>query len=233
MATRSPAGRVNPGSDLPSPPDAWRNRIIGSGEEVPDQLLANPRNWRIHPRPQQEALAGVLSRVGWVQQVTVNRRTGHVVDGHLRVELAISRGEPTVPVTYVDLSEEEEALVLASLDPVTLMAGRDDAKFRELIAEASASFGDLDEILKSIVADPLTYEERMAEWGGMPEYESADVSGYKQVIVHFATPEDYAAFQTAIAQPLTPTARSLWYPAQPYSLERDRARYVDEPEAEA
>ena len=27
----------------------WRNRIVGTGEEAPDQLLANPANWRIHP----------------------------------------------------------------------------------------------------------------------------------------------------------------------------------------
>ena len=24
----------------------WRSRIVGSGEEDPAQLLANPRNWR-------------------------------------------------------------------------------------------------------------------------------------------------------------------------------------------
>ncbi len=29
-----------------------------SGEEAPDQLLANPANWRIHPKAQQDALAG-------------------------------------------------------------------------------------------------------------------------------------------------------------------------------
>lgn len=58
----------------------WRNRIVGSGEEAPDQLLANPGNWRVHPKAQQQALAGILGQVGWVQQVLVNRRTGHVVD---------------------------------------------------------------------------------------------------------------------------------------------------------
>ncbi len=68
----------------------WRSRIVGSGEEAPDQLLANPANWRVHPEAQQDALAGLLGQVGWVQQILVNRRTGHVVDGHLRVALARS-----------------------------------------------------------------------------------------------------------------------------------------------
>ncbi len=51
----------------PTPTPAWRNRIVGAGEEAPDQLLANPGNWRVHPKAQQDALAGALDEVGWVQ----------------------------------------------------------------------------------------------------------------------------------------------------------------------
>ena len=76
-----------------------------------------------------------MSEVGWVAQVMVNRTTGHVVDGHLRVELAISRNEPTVPVTYVELSEDEERLVLASLDPLAAMATADTDLLSALLAE--------------------------------------------------------------------------------------------------
>ena len=133
-----------------APPAGWRNRIVGSGEEAPDQLLANPANWRIHPKAQQDALAGALDAVGWVQQVLVNQRTGFVVDGHARVALALSRGEPTVPVLYVDLDPAEEALVLATLDPIGAMAGRDDEKLRALLADVTvddagllAMLGDL------------------------------------------------------------------------------------------
>jgi DNA modification methylase len=120
-----------------APATGWRNRITGSGEEAPDQLLANPANWRIHPKTQQDALAGALDAVGWVQQVLVNRRTGFVVDGHARVALALSRGEPTVPVLYVDLAPDEEALVLATLDPIGAMAGRDDEKLKALLADVT------------------------------------------------------------------------------------------------
>jgi hypothetical protein len=116
---------------------AWRNRIVGSGEESPDGLLANPANWRVHPKAQQDALAGALDQVGWVQQVLVNKRSGFVVDGHARVALAISRHEPTVPVLYVDLSPDEEALVIATLDPIGAMATADDAKLRALLADIS------------------------------------------------------------------------------------------------
>lgn len=117
--------------------NTWQNRIVREADEAPDQLLANPRNFRIHPRPQQQALSGVLSEVGWVQRVLVNERTGHVIDGHLRIELALSRGEPTVPVTYVDLSPEEEALVLATFDPISALAVTDKAQLDALLREVN------------------------------------------------------------------------------------------------
>ena len=98
----------------PPPAAPWRNRIVGSGEESPTALMPNPRNWRLHPPDQQRALAGQMNEVGWVAQVLVNRRTGRLVDGHLRVELALARNEPSVPVTYVDLSETVLGLRVAS-----------------------------------------------------------------------------------------------------------------------
>src|ERR1019366_8003153 len=115
-----------------TPPAAWRNRIVGHDVVDPTQLLANPRTWRTHPPAQRDALRGSLDTVGWVGQVMVNTVTGHVVDGHARIEEAISRGEK-VPVLYVELSEEEERLVLASFDPLGAMAERDTERLADLL----------------------------------------------------------------------------------------------------
>lgn len=115
---------------------AWKNRIIGEGEENPLDLLANPKNFRVHPTEQQEALRKVLRGVGVVQRVVVNQRSGFVVDGHLRVALAITEGVEALPVEYVDLAEDEEDVVLATFDRITGMAGIDREKLDELLAEA-------------------------------------------------------------------------------------------------
>lgn len=80
----------------------YKNRIIGEGVEDPAKLVANPKNWRVHPQHQQDALDGVLSEVGWVQRVIVNQKTGHIVDGHLRVSLALEKQEKSIPVVYDD-----------------------------------------------------------------------------------------------------------------------------------
>lgn len=116
----------------------FRNRIVGSGTEDPQDLLANPYNWRIHTQAQRAVLAGTLDEIGWIQQIIVNRTTGHIVDGHLRASLAIERGEPAIPVIYVDLTEQEEKLVLAVLDPIAGLAGTDQDKLDDLIADLDA-----------------------------------------------------------------------------------------------
>jgi DNA modification methylase len=92
--------------------------------------------------------------VGWVQQVMVNQRTGYVVDGHARIEEALSRNEPTVPVLYVDLSAEEEALVLATLDPIGAMATADTERLRELLAELVVDDAGLLALLGDLAGNP-------------------------------------------------------------------------------
>lgn len=143
----------------------WRNRIVGHGEEAPGQLLANPANWRIHPKAQQDALAGVLDEVGWVQDIIVNQRTGHVVDGHLRVSMAISREEATVPVKYVDLSDDEERLVLASLDPLAAMAVTDE----DMLAKLTEGIETDSEALQALLAGEA-YDPEEGDGGLSDEY---------------------------------------------------------------
>lgn len=134
----------------------FQNRIIGSGEEPLDQIQFNPRNWRVHPLNQQNALKGVLDEVGWVQEVIVNKRTGNLIDGHLRCQLAAREGAKTIPVKYVDLSEEEEALVLSTLDPIAAMATTDKQKLDELFASIDTENAD---VLKML--DDIAEKERL------------------------------------------------------------------------
>jgi len=148
--------------------EAWRNRIVGVGEEDPEQLCANPANWRIHPKAQQEALEGVLDEVGWVQQIVVNQRSGVVIDGHLRVSLAMRRKEPLVPVLYVDLDEREEALILATLDPLSAMAVADKGKLDELLRDVETSSAGVQAMLAEL-AKKNGLEYSGAELGDGPE----------------------------------------------------------------
>lgn len=148
----------------------WKNRIVGHGEENPDQLLANPKNWRTHPKEQKNALSGILKEVGVVQSVIVNKRTGYIVDGHARVELAMAQGQSSIPVVYVDLSEQEEALVLAVLDPIGAMAGQDGAALENLLNEVTTNDPGLQSLLDALLGGIV--DEDSSE-GGLTDDDAA------------------------------------------------------------
>jgi hypothetical protein len=149
------SGALIPDKIIPAgtPLGKWRNRIVRSVDVSPDQLLANSRNWRIHPKNQQDALKGVLNSVGWVSRVIVQEGTDVVVDGHLRVALAISQNEPLLPVDYVDLDDDEVDLVLATYDPVAAMAVKDDRMYAELIGGIRSDDAALNAVITRLADD--------------------------------------------------------------------------------
>jgi DNA modification methylase len=122
----------------------WDTRITGYADVDPRTLKAHSLNWRTHPAHQREALQAALREVGWIQNVIVNKNTGTIVDGHLRVDLAIEEGATVVPVTYVDLTPDQEKAALASYDAITILAGLDEARYERLIADIQTDDGVLE-----------------------------------------------------------------------------------------
>lgn len=139
----------------------WQNRIIEYAEVDPESILANERNWRIHPQSQQAALAGVLSDVGLIQSVIINKRTSEqwrqndrfvetLVDGHLRVQLALSKGQKSIPAVYVDLTPGEEAEVLATFDPLSALAVADKEQLDALLRDVQSGDADVQKMLAEL-----------------------------------------------------------------------------------
>lgn len=142
----------------------YKNRIVGHGEESPEQLLANPFNFRHHPKEQKKAMDGALKEIGWVQNVVVNQNTGHIIDGHLRVELGIEKKEASIPVVYVDLTPEEEKIALATLDPIGALAEQDQSELNFLIEQISdVNNADLQNLLDMLYQEEVPTDEEEAE----------------------------------------------------------------------
>lgn len=153
--------------------DQWEVNIVGEGYEDPEQLLANDRNWRIHPLNQQEVMESVFDTIGWIGKVKVNRRTSEewgqdqnvatVLDGHLRVKLAMRRGQTSVPVEYVDLDPTQEALALATLDPIGAMAVTDPEMLRGLMDDIP----EMDESVQAMLEElTLSLNRENGDEGG-------------------------------------------------------------------
>jgi hypothetical protein len=128
-----------------------RNRIVDI-LDVPGSLIrSNPQNWRTHPQEQKEALAGSLREVGVVDVLKVVPHPTEagaylLVDGHARAELLGQ--DSMVKVAVLDLTPDEQRLVLATFDPLTAMSGTDrlllDKLLAGLVVEDSALQGLLD-----------------------------------------------------------------------------------------
>ncbi len=118
-------------------PSKWSNRIVGHGDMDPEQLLACPNNYRIHTQAQRAALKGAIGDLGFIRSVTITK-DGMVVDGHLRVALALSEGQQSIPVEIVDLNEDEVKEALLTLDPLSAMAAADKEKLDELLHDVPA-----------------------------------------------------------------------------------------------
>lgn len=120
--------------------EVYRNRIVGQGERSASQFTAHSKNWKYHPPEQGMVLDALLTKVGWVQQVVVSSRTGLTLDGHERIAIALAKGvDIPVPYIEVDLTEEEESLVLATLDRSGDMAVADELKLAGLWGEIGES----------------------------------------------------------------------------------------------
>lgn len=174
------------------PPAAFliRNRIVGHGEEPPDQLLANPANFRVHGGDQMDALRGSLGELGWVKTVIVNQTTQHVIDGHARIQEAMRQGVETIPVTYVELTQEEERLALATLDPLAALAGQDDDALKALLAETETSDPALQEVLDGLPGSAAKHKPVEVE-----EVDFSDVQDRFWISVHGPLPKQLAALE--------------------------------------
>lgn len=123
--------------------ELWQSRIVSHTNEDPADLLAHPLNFRIHSELQQSATVGSLDTLGFVKSIIVNRATGTVIDGHERIMLAMRKPGQTVPVEWVMLNEEEEAVALMSLDYIASMAGIDGENLRALASSVEVHDVDL------------------------------------------------------------------------------------------
>lgn len=132
-----------------SSPALWQSKIVGHGKVAPDQLVANPLNFRVHPQAQRDALEAAIAEVGFIRSVTVNKRTGNLVDGHERVWQALKTEQPTIDVEYVDLSEDEEKKALATLDPISELAHIDKGQLDLLLRDVNTG----SEALQQMFAD--------------------------------------------------------------------------------
>lgn len=165
-----------PGQTSISDPATWRNRVLGLEYHRPDEIQDHPHQWRGHPKPQLEALRGMLRKVGVAGALLVyrsERASGALVsiDGHGRKSLDSAHPWPCL---LLDVSDAEADLLLATFDPLGALATVVREKLSGLLGTIDPDDSAVEEMLGKLakaagieqpgaVVDPPAQIDRAAE----------------------------------------------------------------------
>jgi ParB-like chromosome segregation protein Spo0J len=138
------------------PPLQFRDRIKDFRQVRAGDLIPNPRNWRIHPKSQADALRGLLAELGFADALLTRELPDGrlmLIDGHLRKENVPPDAQ--VPVLVLDVTEGEADKILLTLDPLATMAEADTERIKALLATVRTESEAVQELLKRTSGDRL------------------------------------------------------------------------------
>jgi hypothetical protein len=127
-----------------------RDRIKELRRVCAAELRPNPRNWRVHPPAQQDALRGVLAEVGYADALLARELpdgTLMLIDGHLRAE---TTPDAVVPVLVLDVDEAEADKILLTHDPLAAMATASQEHVQRLLDEVRTDSAAVRGLLNSL-----------------------------------------------------------------------------------
>src|SRR5262245_16901827 len=142
---------------------ALRNRILGHRQVRGGDLKPHPKNWRVHPQAQREALHALLGEVGLSRSVlgyiadadkksNPDWRTAPLtlIDGHARIE---DNPDTVWTVEVLDVTDAEAAKLLLTLDPLAALADSAPAKLDELLREVQTASEPIAQMLEQLAID--------------------------------------------------------------------------------
>lgn len=172
-------------------------RVVSAKDITP-----NPKNWRVHPESQKQAMSGVLGEIGFAAAAIARELpdgTVMLIDGHLRHELA-EGGK--LPVLVLDVTEDEADRLLLTLDPIKEMADADAAALQKLLdtigtgSEAVAKLMEMTAAKAGLFADTESQDEA-GETSDEPGRDDDEVLNGVRMVQLFLNETNIAAFHEA------------------------------------
>ena len=163
-----------------------RDRIRELRRVKASELIPNPKNWRTHPEAQKNVMQGLLAEIGYADALLAREREDGsllLLDGHLRAE---TTPDQEVPVLILDVSQEEADKILATLDPLAAMAGKND----DLLAELIEGIHTESAAVRDLLAQTLSAEQQQAKCSKVLNPKEVIVPEIFQVIVECSDESD-------------------------------------------
>lgn len=109
------------------------------------KLVPNPRNPNKHPQSQLDLLAKIIDAQGWRNPIVTSNRSGFIIKGHARLEVAIQNGWDTCPVDFQDYeTEAEEWADMIADNRIAELAEMDMPELKDLLQELDTGAFDMD-----------------------------------------------------------------------------------------
>lgn len=174
-------------------------------------------NAKHHPEEQINKIAKSISKYGFKIPLLITE-DNEIIAGHGRYAAAESIGLESVPCIVADDLSPEQVKAFRIVDNKVAESSFD----LDLLKFELESLADLDYDMSSLGFNDYELEallskltlDATAEWEGMPEFEAADLTPDRQLIVSFKSPKDVEAFSKLISQTITDKTKSLWFPKQ-------------------
>jgi hypothetical protein len=174
-----------------------RDRIKDFRRVQASQLQPHPKNWRIHPSEQQDALRGVLAEIGYAGALLVRELpdgTLGLIDGHLRAE---TTPDMEVPVLVLDLNEREAEKLLVLHDPLAGMAEANEQVLVELLDHVETENDAVQAMLDAMLSEAEVLD---TETPGDAENPLAIPEAFQVVIECRNEAEQQAVYERMIEQ---------------------------------
>jgi hypothetical protein len=140
----------------------------------PGEVQANPQNWRRHPENQLAALDELIfgaNGVGWAGVALINDRKVEdgwgeeeaiptYIDGHARDLLAVEH-DAEVPAFLGRWNPKQEALILATFDPLVGLIEADKAALLRLLGRAPSDSEAVLHVMEQAATEAGLYQEWM------------------------------------------------------------------------
>lgn len=125
-------------------------------------LMKNPKNWRVHPQAQTNAMKGILRELGAadVLKAYPSGETMILLDGHLRSDVA---PDFIWNVAILDFTDAEADEYLVTHDTLTGMAEADTEKLKLLIDGVKTEDKDLASMLEKVKDDYKLPEDELPD----------------------------------------------------------------------
>ena len=143
-------------------------------------LKPNPKNWRTHPDRQKDVLKGVLAEIGYADALLARELPDGslvLIDGHLRAE---TTPDQKVPVLVLDLDDGEADKLLAVLDPLAALAGKDDELLASLVKSLETDNAAMQSLLDELIAQN---EASLVDENGDAPLKDLDIPKCYQIVV--------------------------------------------------